>query len=260
MWEFSIIASSQNVEMSRFIYQQLKPRVQDVKGVMTCYEKLDTIKILLACPKHESVRIKYFVADVLSEAISTFTKEEFLQKSLKFPQKTPLEIETFRSALVCFDRETDRYLINKCQDLSGESVVIESFFHFKLQALKEKWNELIKIANDNTTYLLNGDSFIELLRFLIENIEIGCDEVNVVCQDGKYHVLSQDFEKISQIEDECCDEINLVRKLLKLSPRKINWYSQEHHEFLERVFSKRIYFIRSEEKFKNILDKRMKMV
>lgn len=258
MWEFSIGMDSDKVEMAKYIYNNLKERVEEVSGIITSYEQTGKIIIVIACENYEKNRLCYHISDVLTYAICTFIKEEFLEKNLKLPKKTELELFTFKKALVSFDRETDRFLINR-QILLEESLYIEPFFYFKLQSVKEKWEELLKIANDNSTYLLSNDAFLELLKFLIDNIEISYDEINVIFKDDQIFLLGNDFESLPNLNSEIIDECTLVSKLLELSPRKINWYSKKRHEFLEKIFEKRLLLMQ-DSSYKNILEKTLKMI
>ncbi|MDD2227212.1 MAG: sporulation protein YtxC [Clostridia bacterium] len=239
MWEFSMGMENDKVDMAKYIFSNLKTKVEEVAGVITSYEQTGKINIVIACEDVEKTRLCYHISDILTNAICTFIKEDFLGKNLKFPRKTILELHTFKKALVSFDRETDRFLINR-QLILDDSLYIESFFYFKLQTVREKWQELLKIANDNSTYLLSDDAFLELLRFLIDNIEVSFDEINVVFQGDKISLLNSDFEFLPNINYEIENECVLVSKLLELSPRKINWYSKKRHEFLEKIFEKRI--------------------
>ena len=68
---------------------------------------------------------------------------------------------------MAFDRETDRYIVSHNLMLK-KSLHLESFYEFKLQKLRLKWSELIKLANENAGYLLCNDTFIDLLKFLID--------------------------------------------------------------------------------------------
>ncbi|MDD4815879.1 MAG: hypothetical protein PHQ62_01900 [Clostridia bacterium] len=245
MWEFSITMDSEKSKIAKYIYAKLKPSVEEIKGVITSFEEMGKINIVLACKKLEKTRLCYHVSEVICYVVSTVLKEEFLDKNLKFPQKDKLELYTFKKALVSFDRETDRFLINKYLVLE-ENLILESFFHFKLQPLKEKWQELVKIANDNSTYLLSDDSFLELLKFLIDNIEFASDELNVVFQQEKFFVFDSNFKQIGD-ENSVFDEFALVNKILELSPRKINWACDKKIPFIEKVFSKRLLFISENE-------------
>jgi hypothetical protein len=254
MWEFSVGMDSDKVDMAKYIYNNLKDRVEEVAGIITSYEQTGKINIIIACGDCEKDRLCYHISDTLTYAICTFIKDDFLSKNLKLPKKSELEMFTFKKALVSFDRETDRFLINR-QLVLEESLYIEPFFYFKLQSLKEKWQELLKIANDNSTYLLSNDAFLELLRFLIDNIEISFDEVNVIFQDDRILLLNNDFKAIQYIDSVLKNECELVAKLLELSPRKINWYTKTRRGFLEKIFKKRINLVQEDTNLKTLLDK-----
>lgn len=240
MWEFSIKLDSAKSSIAKFLYRSLADVIKEVEGVLTSYEEEGKINIVLACKEIEKSRLQYHIADCISKVICVFIKEEFLEKRLKIPQKPDLEIFTFKKALVCFDRETDRFLINKYLNLD-KNIVLESFFHFKLQPLKEKWTELIKIANDNSTYLLSEDSFVELLKFLVDNIEIASDELNIEIENEKIKILNSSYNNI--LEDKLLTEFDVVEQILSLSPRKINWICDKKIPFIEKVFSKRLLYI-----------------
>lgn len=240
MWEFSIKMDSAKTGIAKFLYRSLAGIITEVEGVITSYEEEGKISIVLACKEIEKSRLQYHISDCISKVICIYMKEDFLEKRLKIPQKPELEIYTFKKALVSFDRETDRFLINKYLNLD-KNIVIESFFHFKLQPLKEKWSELIKIANDNSTYLLSDDSFVELLKFLVDNIEIASDELNIEIEDEKIKILNSNYNSI--LEDKLLTEFDIVEQILSLSPRKINWLSDKKIPFIEKVFSKRLLYV-----------------
>lgn len=244
MWEFSIQMDSAKRDMAEFIYSSLKIFIDDFEGVITSFEQGGKISIVIACPKIEKSRLQYHVSDCISKAICIYLKSYFLEQKLKIPQKSDIEIYTFKKALVSFDRETDRFLINKYIVLD-KNLVIESFFHFKLQPLKEKWEELVRIANDNSTYLLSDDSFVELLKFLVDNIEFSIDEIGVCFSQNKIDIV--DFKGNKIVEN--VNEFSLVDNFLLMSPRKINWDLSKKLPFIEKVFEKRIVYVR-EDKFK----------
>lgn len=239
MWEFSIVLSSENAELAKFIYKQLLDVVEELEGVITSFESCGKISIILACSMLEKPRLEYHINNTLSLAICTFFKEKFLQSRLKLPEKSDIEIYTFKKALICFDRETDRFLVSKFL-VFGKSLNLESFFHFRLRALKEKWTELVAIANDNSTYLLGDDSFIELLKFLIDNIDVASEQVFVKILNNKIAV--KDAEGNMLLSQQLPNKYNLVEFLLSSSPRKIHWQADVPDLFLEKIFSKRIVY------------------
>lgn len=240
MWEFSIEMLSDKINLARYLYTTLESKIKEVGGVITSYELNSHITIVLACPEIEKIRTKYIIANAVSNGICTFLKEDFLSRQLNIPIEGKLEQYTFKQALVYFDRETDKFLVNKHLKLE-KNIVIESFFYFQLLPLKEKWRELAGIANENGTYLLSQDSFIELLRFLIDNIEILSDEIFVIIEKNNIKILDINDNPLTDKAD--INEFDLVDYLFKSSPRKINWSGEKRFTFLEKIFSKRILYV-----------------
>lgn len=257
MWEFSLSVSADKCQVAKYIYNSVKSLSSDLNPIITSYEHNGMVSVIFACDNFFKAKLKFFIMNSVVFSICTFFKEEYLTKKLKTPNKSSIENYTFKKALVNFDRETDRFIIGK-QLILEQNLNLDSFFHFKLKNLKEKWDELVNIANDNSTYFLAEDSFLELLKFLIDNIEYETAEVNVVCNNGQLFLFDSNFEIIDdKLSFNCYD---LVDNLLKLSPRKINWYTEKSLGFLEKVFEKRSTFLKKDENLKNIVDKYLKML
>ena len=157
-----------------------------------------------------------------------------------------MSIIAFEKALQYFDKETDRYLVEKYLTFD-KNIYLESFFEFKLKILKSKWLELTKIANENSSYLLTEETFIELLKFLIDNLEISFDTVNIISELDGYQLLDENFKDIEMLTEKG-DGVWLVENIIALSPRKINIYTDNSSEELNLINS--IYSTRT-----NILPK-----
>lgn len=243
MWQFSLILNSEHSEIAKEIYKNVKKNSSELNCVITSFEKLGQITISFACNELERNKFAILISNAIIFAICSKLKLCYLEENLKKCGKNDLENYLFKKALECFDRETDRYIVNKNLYLENNMFLnFESFFHFKLKSLKEKWQELVEIANDNNTYFLSDDSFLELIRFLVDNIEYCTEEINVIFKDNKISVFDKDNQTVLGAN---LDEISLVDKLLELSPKKINWYRNSSFGFLEKVFDKRIVFYES---------------
>ena len=199
----------------------------------------------------EKARLSFLISDVISDAISTFYKMEYIENNLKIPIKDEINLKAFKKALVAFDRETDKYIISRALKLN-KSVFLDSFYQFRLKQLRSKWQEIIKLANDNASYLLCNDTFIDLLKFLIENIEISRGLVNVVKKEETFMLCDEQFNEIdesqcllNQLDDEKGGEINLIASLIALSPKKINVYCNPFENnpvltLISQIFENRI--------------------
>ncbi len=236
MWEFCLSTSKVNV--ARFIYQKLKAQAEEFKIVLTCYEQFDNFFVVLACPETEKTRMCVILEQNIIKVICDFYKEDYLDSNIHLPIHEKMGIMAFKKALVNFDKETDFYIISRNLELKN-NLNIDSFYYFKLKALREKWTELVTLANDNSDYLIGDDAFFDLLKFLIDNLEVCEDEISVFEKEDKYSIKTR--EKINDLRD--LSKENLISVLIELSPKKINLYCENDAStanFLSKIFEERI--------------------
>lgn len=250
MWEFCISTNKLNV--ARFIYQNLKQMSAEFKIVLTCYEQFDTFYIMLACPIEEKTRFAFVLERCIIKVVCNFYKEEFLNQNLHLPMHEKMSLTAFKKALINFDKETDFYIISKNLELKN-TLHLDSFYNFKLSALRSKWNELILLANDNSDFLVGDEAFYDLLKFLIDNLEICENEISVFEKENGYSI------KLDEHKDIKCESLTnegLISTLIELSPKKINLYCDKNDatvSFLSKIFEKRINisYNKSMEKIEN---------
>ncbi len=240
MWELSISVDSKNFEVAKFVYQTLKAQTAEFGSVVTCYEEYEKIYVLLACPEEEQARVSNLVERCIIKVICNFYKEKFLTENLRLPSHDNITVMAFKKALLNFDKETDFFLIRKNLNLQ-KNLYLDSFYSFKLRALREKWTELVTLANENSDYLVSSDAFFDLLKFLIDNLEIGEEEINVFEDENGYSIKLQTGE-----DDLGCGKLSregLVSSLIELCPKKINLFCRSDDNtagFLSKIFEERV--------------------
>ncbi len=236
MWELSISVGSKNLEIARFIYQTLKVKTADCASVVTCYEEFDNFFILFGCPPEQQVAARVEIEKCVVKAICNFYKEKYLTENLRLPAHEDMSVMAFKKALINFDKETDFYIISKNLKLE-KNLYLDEFYFFKLKALREKWAELVALANENSDYLVSSEAFFDLLKFLIDNLEVCEDEINVFEEDDGY------FLKAKDVSCENLSQEGLVSSLIELCPKKINLFCRSDDNtagFLSRIFDERI--------------------
>lgn len=238
MWELSIAVNSNHFEVARFVYQTLKSQTAELGSVVTCYEEFDNIFIIFGCPMQEKARASAIIERCIIKVICNFYKENFLTTNLHLPIYENMSLMAFKKALMNFDKETDFFIISKNLHLD-HNLHLDSFYSFKLKALREKWAELITLANENSEYLVSNDAFFDLLKFLIDNLEI-CEEEIDVFQDENGYFLSSPNESTSY---NSLTKEALVSSLIELCPKKINFFCKGDDNtagFLSKIFEERL--------------------
>lgn len=238
------------------IYIQLKNFCKDYGGIVTTYERLGTISILISCNMCDQNRIKNFVENLISDVIAEDYKLQYLNQNLSLPNLDEMSKTAFIQALLSFDKEADKYIVQKFLNLDG-SIDIDAFFYFKLGAVKEKWKELVQIANDNKGYLSSNETLVELLKFLVDNLEIKNGEINVLQENDSisFYDENKNLIKRSNISEK---DINstIISSLISLAPKMVNVYSSENFnenliKLLKQIFDKRINILSIEQNIFN---------
>ncbi|MEG1499883.1 MAG: sporulation protein YtxC [Clostridia bacterium] len=224
MWEYAINLNSDNSESAKYIFNNLKDCSKEFNGVVTTYESEGNITILVGCEDFEKIHLQFVINELLTEVISVFFKEKFLNKYLSLPIKNEVNLAALKKALVSFDKETDVHIIKKYLKLD-ENIFLESFFDFKLRTLRNKWLELVNLANENSSYLACNETFVELLKFLVDNLEISYELINVLIKKDEIKICDGKFEKIAIFNTSCSgDDALFITNIISLCPKSIIVY------------------------------------
>ena len=248
MWEFSLNIKNENKSLACKAKNSLSQYFNVVNGLVTSHENENYFSILIAVEESISELARKAISSIIIDMICNDLKEKYLDKYLILPNQDKMGVIAFKQALLNFDRETDKFIIKKNLKLEKD-LFLESFFFFKLRTLQSKWNELISLANENRDYLLTDESFIDLLKFLIDNLDICEDEISVVKEEGGYRIYADDKEYSNGL----LNEEGIISSIIDLSPQKINLYANETSsaiKLLEQIFDDRI--TKNNVNFKNI--------
>lgn len=247
MWEFGISIDKNKKSIIEFVFKKMQEYVKTYDGVATMQEFPNKVSILIACNDYEKNRMILHLQELLSECICYHYKKNFLIKNLNIKIGDEMSKKAFITALLFFDKETDKYIVNKYLNID-KKIDIDGFFNFKLQSLKNKWKELIEIANKNDIYLYSYETFLELVKFLVDNIETKSDVINIMSSDDTYDIYDFKFQKIENIENYDNKAENLLGALIALCPKNINIYCSEIlpnnlKDLICKLFEKRVRFI-----------------
>ena len=239
MWEFSLNLMTENFDIARQVHNTLLGIIETCEGLLTSNEDNGTISILLAVEDKHKEKIKVVLSNIVTEIICTNFKQNYLNKNLVLPELDKASVCAFKKALLNFDKETDKFIIKKNLSLE-KNLYVESFYHFRLKPLQSKWEELVSLSNENKEYLISKDSFIDLLKFLVDNLDICAEEISIVKEQNGYRIYSEDD---TNMPNNLISEDVIVSSVIDLSPQKINLYFSEVSyaiTLLERIFEERI--------------------
>ena len=247
MWEFAIYMNSSEREIAKQLYQKMQSFSNTYDTIVSFYEKDCIVGVVTSCSDIEKFRYISFVEELIIETICNSYKKQYLLSNLGFNGFDEITNEAFIQALIFFDRETDRYIVSKYLQLEKQ-INLDGFFNFKLKTLKDKWSELVGIANENQVYLYSNDTFVELIKFLIDNIEVKSDVINIIKQNEEYKILDAQFEEIAFEEKLLENDKSLISSIISLCPKNINIYCSDIlpnnvTKLICTLFEKRVKFL-----------------
>ena len=233
---------------SKKIYLALKQFCIEYNGIVTTYERCGYISILISADDCDKNRYKHFIENQISDIICEDFKLEYLRENLALPNLDDISKNAIMQALLSFDKESDKYIIQSQLSLEN-SIDIEAFFFFKLAPLREKWKELVAIANDNKAYLSSNETLVELLKFLVDNLELKNETINLIKKENKILFYDINFKLLSQndVSEKDIDS-TIISNLIAFAPKYVNIYCGDNFnssliKLLKQIFDKRINFL-----------------
>ena len=221
MWEVSICFESP--KMAEYFASKINLVIKSCKGISACITLNGQNCVLVAVPKDKEEFARDFVKQKIAECILFFYKKDYIVSKLNFEKPKTTYMNVFLQTLVCFDGEADKHFIEQCLDFD-DRIFVDAVVAFKLKFLKKKWEELVSLANENVMYFLSEDSLLELIKFLISNLEHRCYAVNVFSKSDCYFLCDLQGKRIDDFMLEkqgIYEDGSLLSTLVVLNPEKI---------------------------------------
>ena len=238
-WTYEIILSNEmDANESTRLYKELL----DIKEIKL--EKQENNKyISLKISAENFHKIRERVVACLAYHIVKAYKQQYFYKhmvNLSLPQS---HVKALCKALTLFDMDSDVFHVLNLLPRTG-SVVVSSFYLFRLAKLREKWSEFVSVTNINSPYLANKEIYIEFLKFLYSVVEPQCEHVNVFYNANSIVLKDDNNQELSERID-IDDEISLITNLIVLAPNTINLhcidcFSNKTFKTLYYIFNKKI--------------------
>lgn len=245
MFELTI---SLNVEMQDKIYsicRQLLPEIKKDGGICTILNTGVRCNLVMAVDSEYREFFKAKILDFVTNIIIDHYKYNYLKNSILMCDTSVIH-QSFLKAISIFDSETDREFIREQLTLSGE-LLIDSFYYFKLEPLREKWAKTISVIAKNRI-LESNSSMIEVLKYLT-TMSDNCSVIADINLCGK-QIKLKNLEKNMSFDKDFVGISGFFTEIVKLNPMKINIKLgktdneiDEIMVFLNKIFSDKVYVL-----------------
>lgn len=246
MFELQVSEDKSRHSLLTSLFVKLKNEVRACRGVIVCDILGDRSRLCLAVPQKAEDYFKSLLFDVLSDIIVVEYKFEHLSSHISIPFGEETTKNAFLMALTVFDKSTDIEFVKSRLQLTDE-INVDSFVNFRLTELKERWNEIADLLNENIGQLSIEGGLIEMLKFLIRTTPVECGEVLVSFDDSGKVLFSNTSGDV--IYESASEETSAVSKLVALLPSRIVVCSEKQVPFtdsISNIFGEKVRIVASQ--------------
>jgi hypothetical protein len=244
MWELAICFDLEYEKIVAEIKKKLQKAFVADKLICATQKEQNEIKLLLACTIERKYKLSRLLDEYLSDFFVNEYKEKYLKTHLKLNKINDSEEEIFIKALTCFDLEYDKMMVK--QKLNYDNTLyLKSFFASKCKAMRQKWLDICELTNENASFLQTEHIFLELLKFLIENLKIHKNVVICYYQNNKLKFVDEHNKTVKIKQNKNSKEVELIRTLIALNPKHIALHydesmNQDTLQLLKAMFDSRL--------------------
>ena len=136
--------------------------------------------------KSTAAAVKRAVTDLFLER----EKKEYLSKGVEKLKIASRSKKLLVHALTGFDREAEEKMMKNSLRYR-KFLDIDGFRYFRMREFYARWKEMSDLAWQHGSFLLNEDTFNDLLKFLIESNKKNDSRAEVIRANGKYRLVEK---------------------------------------------------------------------
>lgn len=216
MWEITIKSKPNYKDSVLYIKDMLISQFN--KRVIVGQYNAEWCCISIGTEDKYKTQVWDYLKRLLCDVFCTHFKAEFLHNNITFIQKDNPYFNAFIKVYTYFDLELEHSICYRLIDYTS-TIILESYFAFKLSVLKNKWKDLCAITNNNSSVFLSSETFLSLLKFLIDNLNYKLDSVVVSVDDNCISYIDSLNNQVLVELDK--NDVKVICTLIELSPKQI---------------------------------------
>ncbi len=243
MFELSISINAQKQKYIDEIYKKLNSEIKMDSGILVKENYRGRSYFSIAVPDEKKEYYKSKILDYIVFVIIDEYKFNFYKDNLMIGRQT-LIIEPFLKAISIFDCELDTEIIKQKIELSRE-ILIDSFYYFKLQCLRDRWQKTANIINQNKI-LESSSSMIEVLKYLTTMSDNLVLLTELFIGKKQLKIMNLFTSKCFKRDMVGCSDF--LTEIVRLNPMKIKVKigtseDDEVFDLINKIFNEKIYVL-----------------
>lgn len=216
MWEFCVCAKKENKNVILYLESEISLVLKRLEGVKSLCENESCVSFCVGIKKEYAKALKKELLKLLCNAVCEKMKYNYLKENININISEKSLFEAFVKVYTYFDIELEKAIVIRAIYFP-KNLNLESFLNFRLHSLKQKWQEMCDLTNLNSSIFLKSKTFLDILKFLIDNLDYKHESIVLDFQHNKLFLNS---EKKSFC-DLTADSFDVLTKIIELSPKKI---------------------------------------
>ena len=227
MFEITLYANKDFLPYFKLLHKRITTKTMTPLTAIICQNQTAIMSIAVPIEKLEMVKHK--VKKILAEYIVKFYKERVILEHMDLVFLNEKYQEAFLKAMLLYDMEEEIAFVMH-QIVIGKKIYLDSLYWYRLRALHEKWIDFITVINQNMYEYISGESFLELLRFLITMGKRKQDKIVILFDQDGFSLQNEKRHQLKKLKD----ETDVLCFLIAMNPKRIAIGCMEH--FTETTF------------------------
>lgn len=243
MSEYCVVFSKSNSDMFLYFWKKFEQEISFLRNVLVKNDD-ENIKLIFSIKKGSKGE-KEKITALLAESLVLFYKTNYIYEHLNLPENFCEYKDALCKSLAVFDRQEDIEEAKLKLELS-DHININSVYFFLMPELREKWQGICDLFHQNMCYMLQSDSFVELIKYLITVTEPSAESVYVYVFNSKVFLRDKMGENLTDpIKIETNFLAMVVSELIILAPENIiikysNVQNPELTDTLKTIFTDKV--------------------
>ena len=225
MYEATVSVVKENGYLLDYVKARLEPAVVEVDGLTSELEEKFRNYFSLACADTYRFQIQRALTDAVSQTLTLGYKNIFVRDLLGI-DKNDFYQNVLVNTICIFDNEYDKQIVSRLLD-ADKTMCIDGYYNFRLDAVKKKWKEIIRLISDNSFVLADSRLITEFLQYLsesspckVKNLSVSVDGGNFVLYDASDRVITP----VSSMARSASCEEEIMLNIMWLKPQNIRIY------------------------------------
>ncbi len=229
--EITITQNGFNGRYMSYLYGKVRERFSFLPATCDMARKGDCTQIAFKTEAAYCPYVRKFTEEHIADVLAIGYKYAYFDERLPLPLLSKKEREVLLTALVAADYKEDRgYVLRRVRGY--EHYCIDGMFHFRLQELKRRWEEIVEyIPVDMGEVSTEG-----FLSFLAEDGEGKIFLKNGKVYDGEYHRLSRSA---------LTGRESVIGEILLSGAQQVYCFGETEPEtaaFLKKYYGEKVFF------------------